>query len=263
MRVALVLPLLAALAVSCAGATLKLPTGSGEPLPRFDSVFAEATANCRDVRTMTAEIGLAGRVGRGRLRGRAIVGLAKPGSLRLEAVAPFGGPVFILVATPEGATLLLPREDRVVNDRHASALLKTLTGVAMEPGDLLALLSGCVVANPVPIGGRSYGSKWMVVDLEGGATAFLQSSSGSARVVAIRREDLTAEYGPFDTPVSRKIHVRVDEAASTDGGADLVATLSQVETNVSIDPAAFTVRVPDTATSITLDELRDSVWTRK
>lgn len=261
MRVALVL--LVTLAISCAGAILKLPTGPGEPLPRFDSVFAEATANCRDVRTMTAEIGLAGRVGRGRFRGRAIIGLAQPGSLRLEAVAPFGAPFFVLVATPKGATLLLPREERVINDTPASAILKTLTGVAMDPGDVLALLSGCVVPNPVPTGGRSYGSKWMVVDLEGGATVFLQSSSGSPRVVAARREDLTAQYGLFDTPVARRIHVRVGNAASSEGVADLVATLSQVETNVSIDPAAFTVRVPDTATSITLDELREGVWTRK
>jgi outer membrane lipoprotein-sorting protein len=37
---------------------------------------------------------------------------------------------------------------------------------------------------------------------------------------------------------------------------DLTATLSQIEANVDIEPAAFTVTVPPGARELTLDELR-------
>ena len=63
--------------------------------------------------TMQAELGLSGRAAGQRMRGRVLAGLV-PGALRLEGVAPFGAPVFILVADGTRGTLLLSRERRVV-----------------------------------------------------------------------------------------------------------------------------------------------------
>jgi hypothetical protein len=39
---------------------------------------------------------------------------------------------------------------------------------------------------------------------------------------------------------------------------DLTAAVSQLEANVALDPAAFTVTVPADTLSMTLDELRDA-----
>jgi hypothetical protein len=44
-----------------------------------------------------------------------VSGFERPGSLRLEGVAPFGSPAFILAARAGRATLLLPRDNRVLS----------------------------------------------------------------------------------------------------------------------------------------------------
>ena len=46
------------------------------------------------------ELGLSGRAGDESLRGKVITGLQRGGAARLEGVAPFGAPVFILAARP-------------------------------------------------------------------------------------------------------------------------------------------------------------------
>src|SRR5437867_1939423 len=107
--------LLAALAsASCAVPFMKLPNGPGVPAPNARAAFEEATNACRRVTTMTAEVAVVGTVGGRRLRARLLTGLRAPASARLEALAPFGAPLFLLVAEGADATLLLPRDDRVL-----------------------------------------------------------------------------------------------------------------------------------------------------
>src|SRR6476646_11200910 len=110
----------------------------------------QLSAACAGVRTLTAEIALSGRAGRQKLRGRVIAGFARPASMRLEGVAPFGPPGFILVSRGGDATLLLPREERVVTGASPEDVLGALTGVALAPADLHAVLTGCVLPDPTP-----------------------------------------------------------------------------------------------------------------
>ena len=70
----------------------------GSPFPDAAAAYAEATAACRGVRTLSAELALSGRAGGQKLRGRILAGFAAPGKVRLEAPAPFGRPIFTLVA---------------------------------------------------------------------------------------------------------------------------------------------------------------------
>src|SRR6202011_513623 len=95
LRAALALVLVAMACVGCGPPRVTLPTGARPPRPDYSPIFSAATASCRDVRTLTADLSLSGSAGRQRLRGHVIAGFA-PGALRLEGVAPFGGPVFIL-----------------------------------------------------------------------------------------------------------------------------------------------------------------------
>ena len=136
------------IASGCAPRLLSLPTDPGTPLPDFVQIHRQATAACAGVRTLTAELSLSGRAGGRTLRGRAIAGFERPGSLRLEGVAPFGAPGFILAGGGDGATLLLPRDNLVLRNGRAEEILGALTGVGLAPAELQAILTGCVASMP-------------------------------------------------------------------------------------------------------------------
>jgi hypothetical protein len=89
---------LAGVAAACASAPVRMPSGPWTPHEAARDAFAEATAACRGVRTFSAEIAVTGRAGLSKLRGRVLAGFERTGRLRLEGVAPFGAPLFILVA---------------------------------------------------------------------------------------------------------------------------------------------------------------------
>ena len=116
---------------------------------------------------MQAELGLSGRAAGQRVRGRVLAGLV-PGALRLEGVAPFGAPVFILVADGMRGTLLLARDRRVVQDAAPEDILNALVGIRLGPDDLRAMLGGCVRAAGESTAARAYGADWLAVDLAAG-----------------------------------------------------------------------------------------------
>jgi hypothetical protein len=247
--------LIAVLASGCAPRLVQLPVDPGAPLPDFEAIHRQASAACGGVRTLTAELGLSGRAGGRALRGRAIVGFERPASIRLEGVAPFGPPAFVLAGNGANATLLLPRDNRVLRNARAENILGALTGVALSPADLLAVLTGCVTAMPVASAGRLHQNGWASIDLAGGATLFLERVTLGWRPRAARRPGWQIEYAESQGAFPANVRLR-----STDPkvDVDLSAAVSQLEANVTVDPAAFTVTVPDDMLSMSLDELRDA-----
>ncbi len=238
---------------ACGARRLALPTDPGVPFPDFAQVHAQLAEACRGVRTLTAELGLAGQAGTERLRGRVVAGFERPASMRLEGVAPFGPPAFILAARGNMAVLLLPRDDRVLKGERAEDMLGALTGVALAPADLQAILTGCVTADPKPTSGRLHQDGWASIDLEGDARLFLRQQNGAWGIRAARREGWQIEYPAWMGRFPQSVRLQSDRPGLN---VDLTATLSQVESNVDIEPAAFTVNVPPGAQSLTLDELR-------
>jgi len=245
----------AAGAGACAARGLQLPSGEGEVLAEYQRAFDDASRGCRGVRSLSAELAISGRAGGERLRGRVLAGIAAPGRLRLEAAAPFGPPVFILVDSGTSATLLLPRDNRVLTGESTSAILGALVGLELGADDLLAILSGCVVPSPEASAGRRYPSGWVRIDLAGGAAAYFSREAQGWRIRAGVRPGLAIEYElAGGMGVSR---VRLQVAAS--GGApasDVRISLSQVETNPQLGPEVFAVKVPRDARPITLAEVR-------
>jgi hypothetical protein len=180
-----------------------------------------------------------------------VSGFERPASMRLEGVAPFGPPAFILVARGETATLLLPRDNRVLHGARAQDILGVLTGVALAPADLQAILTGCVMEVPVATTGRTHSKGWASINLEGGATLYLQRQGSSWLLRAARRGDWRIDYPAWQGPFPRTVRLQSSAAA-----VDLEATIAQLEANVDLDAAVFDVVEPAGATPITLDDLR-------
>ena len=239
-------------AAGCAPKRVPLPTDTGTPFPDFKQVHQEITRTCSGIRTLTAELSLSGRAGDEKLRGRVIAGFARPVSMRLEGVAPFGPPAFILVtARADDATLLLPRDARVVRGERADAILGALTGVMLAPADLQAILTGCVTG-AAPTTGALHRGNWASIGFEDGATMYLTRAGQNWQLRAARRGPWQIEYevGGGTLPAAVTLH------ADMPVRVDLRAAIAQVETNVDLDASAFTLTVPREAQPLSLDVLR-------
>jgi hypothetical protein len=247
---------LAALAGStaCAPKRLALPAGAGTPFPAFAAAYGEATSQCRGARTITATLALSGRAGDTRLRGNVDAGFAEPASVRLEGRAPFGRPLFILVARDAGtATLVLPRDNRVLRGAPPASIVEALAGIALGPADLRSVVAGCGLGAADPSAGRAYEDNWVAVDA-GETTTFLRQADGAWRLVAARRAALSIEYDEFTA--GRPTRIRMRAAAGPGPPTDVAVRLSDVDINVPLGDEVFAVDVSPQAEPLTLDELR-------
>lgn len=255
-------------AAGCSVPLMKLPIGAGVAAPDAADALAEATAACRGVQTLTAEIGISGSVAGRRMRGRLLAGVAAPASARLEATAPFGSPIFIFVATDDDATLLLPRDERVLEHGRPESVLYAVTGVPLDAAELRALLTGCAPPGSL-LRGRDLGPEWRVLTSSAGQVSheLYLHREGPARpwrLVASERVGATdvawrAEYGDYQNRLPQSIRLVAGGSKGTsETSFDLTLALSQVETNVPLGADAFRVDIPPSADPITLDELRSA-----
>jgi hypothetical protein len=211
---------------------------------------------------MSAALSLSGRAGSTRLAARIDAGFAEPSRVRLEGYprVNFGGkPLFVLVANGEAATLVLPRDDRVLQGARPAAIVEALAGIALNPGELRALVSGCALGAAQPTASRLFQKGWAAVDTPA-ATLFLRQQDRRWRLVAARRGALTIEYSTFANGRPSTVHLYTTPGPGT-APADLTLRISQVEINTPLEDAVFQVEVPRTATPLTLEELRGALRT--
>jgi hypothetical protein len=247
--------LAAAVAVtSCAARTPPRPAGEPTPDPTAVEAFATATARCNaSFRSVEAELRLSGRAGGERVRGRVLAGLEEGGSIRLEAPAPFGAPFFILAGRNERATLLLPREDRVLKDAGVRDVLERITGLSLGADDLRLIISGCLAENAVPGDGRQWGSEWKAVTIATGRVAYLRMENGKPVVTAADYGAWRVDYSGHDAEgVATAVRVR----RAGDNVIDITARIEQLTAAGTINPRAWTVEIPSDAEPMTLDDLR-------
>lgn len=261
--VALALWVPLAVAAGCARPRPALPTGSGTPFPGSETAYEAAVEECSGARTVLAELGLSGRAGDTRLRGRISAGFAAPSEVRLEGIA-FGRPVFLLVARRGEATLLLPRDDRVVRGAAPEAIIEALAGVALTPAELRAAVAGCALGAARPSNGRRFSDDWAAVDT-GGETTYLRRIDGRWRVAAAVRGGLTLQYADFVEGRPSIILLRATNPGAArsyspppaaDVVADITLRVSQLEVDTPIDPRAFELDVPASADPLSIEELR-------
>lgn len=240
---------------ACAPSRFVAPTQPGAPSDRFVDIHRQVSSACRGVRSFTAELGLAGRVGTERVRGRVVAGFEQPASMRLEGLAPFGAPGFILAATAADAVLLLPRDRAVVRGPSAAELLEALTGVDLDAARLQALLSGCVSPAPTAVRGERFSDDLESLTLADGAVLYVRRRNGAWRLEAARVDRWSVEYPAWQATFPQSVRLTTIGAGPP---VDLTATLAQVEANIDIDDAAFRVVVPEGTRAISLADLRAS-----
>jgi len=242
---------------ACTSKALILPTGPGQFYPDYESTLLSATTRCSAVETLSAELTVSGRAGKDRLRSRVLAGLVQPGSVRLEGVAPFGGPTFILTATPTHSTLLLPRDSRVLVGVPAQDILDALIGVRLTPDVLRRVLSGCLVSSSEPVGGRAYGTKWLVVDTRDGDENYLQFDKDLPKLVAVRTGNLLTKYSNFLGAVPRRVQMtRFGVSGAIE--VEVTVLLEQIRVNTQLGKEIFSVDIPTTFVPITLEDLRST-----
>ena len=227
-------------------------------------MVAEATKACRASSTLTAEIAVTGSVGGRRLRVGLLAGVAAPASVRLEAVAPFGSPFFIFVAQNGEATLLLQRDNRVLERGNPKDVLEAVAGVPLDAAELGRTLIGCA-SGPDPQRARRLGDDWRVAP-DGMNDLYLhrETPGGAWRIAATLHREATgpgwrAEYrdfasGPPAEGMPRSIRLTSDDRKRF----DVRLALSQVELNATLDADVFRVQIPASARPIGLQELRES-----
>lgn len=243
-------------AASCGAPLMKLPAGPGEPTQDGSALLAQATAACSRVLSLSVELAVRGSVDGGRMRGRLLVGVAGSDGMYIEAPAPFGAPLFVLGATGGAATLLLPRDRRVVQHGDAGELLQAIAGVPLDGPALRSTLTGCVsVPESSATDTRSLGPNWRV--LAGPPTMYLRRERADQpwRLVAVLRpgaDGWRTDYAAFVNDVPRSVRL----ISNTTRRFDLRLESSQLDLNPSLDPSTFRVTVPAGTQSMTLDELR-------
>jgi outer membrane lipoprotein-sorting protein len=233
---------------SCAAKPPSLPTGSGVPFPDFAGAYQQATSSCRGVKTTTVSMAMSGKAGTTKLRGRVDAGFEAPARARLEGIAPFGKPVFILVADGARGTLVLPREDRVLRDAPPDQIVEALAGVRLGPDALRTAVSGCGLSAGTPSAGQTFANGWAGITLAGG-TVFLRKNATAWEVAAAVNGPVTVIYSDYANGRPATIRLRAPSA-------DITLRLSDVEINTTLDSRTFEVELPARAVPLTLEELR-------
>ena len=189
--------LLLLLVTGCAPKAPALPSGASTPFPGFLSAFEQATAACRTTKTLTASMALSGRAGSTKLHGRVDAGFEAPARARLEGIAPFGKPVFVLVVDGAHGSLVLPREDRVLSDAPADRIFEALAGVPLDAAALRTIVSGCGFgADAPPSDARRFTNGWASAT-SGGSTVYLRPDGSAWQVAAAARDSVNVFYGDF------------------------------------------------------------------
>jgi hypothetical protein len=246
------------LTASCGAPLMKLPTGAGTPASDAGEALSQAVATCTGIRTLTAEVAASGKVDGQRFRARLSVGVAAPASARLEAVAPFGPPIFILVAHDDEATLLLPRDARALQHGRSAEVLDAAAGVPLSAADLRVVLTGCT-AEMAPTEGRALGADWRRITIGPDDTLYLHRGGEGEpwRLVAVSRPTRRVEYRDHLNGLPRTIRITSAPGERQAAGTfDVTLALSQVDTNVPLAPDVFRLDIPPGTQSISLDELR-------
>jgi hypothetical protein len=238
----------------CAARRFERPTGPSTPAPEAAAAWQTATARCRGVRTAHATMRLVFRAGPRRFPA-VMLGAAFDGDARAMALEARVGSAafFVLGGTADQATLVL-RDGRYVR-APAADIVAALIDVRLEPGRLLAILTGCLT--PTPEFRQAVRRDRVLEVTADDAVAYLeQSTEGGWRVRAGSFDSLDVDYGTPGPSWPRSVEIRSRAETSKPAMSITISRLEITQPNESIDPSVFQPVLPPGATSISLAELR-------
>jgi len=242
----------------CAARSFVVPTGPATVDTALAQAYQASIASCGDLRSLTAEIALAGRVDGRRVRGTLQVGLTRDGGVRIEAVAPFGAPIFTIAGRADAGTLWLPRSQEVVRAAPAE-ILEALTGVALPASGLFEIVTACPAPDDAVVKAERFAKPELArVSLRTGTEVWWRPGVSPLRPLGGRRAGAVVEYRAFAGERPQILRLGATPGASGASRADLTLTLKQVETNVALGDDAFTLSVPAGAKGLTVGELRQA-----
>ena len=236
---------------ACAPKVFVPPVGPGEPFPEAQQAWSEATRACRGASTYAAELRVRGKVARESLSAKIIALVTRADQIALSVPVVFGPPAFVLGGAADQATLWLPRQERVLTAR-ADEIVEALTGLRLGPRALLAVLTGCVAQADAITESAKYGPLGAITTADG--RMFLERRDMRWVVTRGLTGGLIVEYSDIQGDWPRALRITTD--ATRTPAVSLSMTIDQVDINLPQEAAKFVVKVPPTATPMTLDELR-------
>lgn len=204
---------------------------------------------------MAAVLEISGRAAGSRFpRAKIDAGFEAPGKVVLELPAP-GRPFFTFAVNGGTATLVLPRDGRVLQDAPPADTLEALAGVSLAPDELRQLVAGCGFGGEASAG-RALGAQWTAIETAG-SVSYVQQIAGTWRLTAATRGTLEVRYADFAGGRPSTIRLRT-AGPDRDRATDLTIRSSQVDINEPIAASAFQPEIPAGAKPMTLDELRQA-----
>ena len=182
--------------------------------------------------------------------------------MRLEGVGPFGRVFFYLVARGGAGTLLLTQSSQIIRNAAPEAILEAMTGVAMGPAELQAVLTGCVLPAPRAISGMVHANGMASIEIEGEpqqgtapsrATLYLQRAGAEWQLRAATRDRWRLEYTPGSGQLPQKVRI---VSTRPDLRVDITADVKPMEINQGLSPEAFTLNEPKDVTTFSIEDLR-------
>ncbi|MEZ5317305.1 MAG: hypothetical protein R2752_07905 [Vicinamibacterales bacterium] len=242
---------------ACAPALFRPPAGPGSPAPDAATALDNATAACRDVRSLVFIMHLHGRIA-----GRGI-----PGALRFDGAATRDGGLFLdanangrqyleLRGTPGAASLWLRDGNRLVN-APLTDILEALTGLAIAPDRLLAFMTGCVTWDRSIVQASRFGRDIRVRTSD--AEIVLVTAPAGWRTRWGVSGGLVVDYHEMQGLWPRRFTIYPEATAGEDR---LTMQIDQrfVNDARASNQELFTPRARPGSVPMTVEELREAVW---
>jgi hypothetical protein len=174
--------------------------------------------------------------------------LKAPGSLRFEALSPFGPPLLVVAAAPEQVTIWEVVRNRAYVLPSSPDANRRWLGLALANEDLVALLAGHVRPLPKPRTGT------LLPADDTGPSLRLSGAEGTQRVWLDdagrpRKAEWTEVKNPFRVAFTRGEAVgaevpRALELATFDGKLQVSVTYREPAVDTRFDPAILALTVP-------------------
>jgi len=187
----------AALALLLAGCA-SFPTPAPAPLaPEIHRLLDALDRRWQQFQDLRTRVEMTVRRGERAERLSGVLLLKSPDSLRLEALAPWGQPFLLLVATGESFTLYRVAENRAFVGPPSARAIERWLGLALEPAEIVGILAGHVLPMKEPHSGTLRPSDGLGPSLELSGAAGVQRIWLDPETLVVRQVEWTGKRGPL------------------------------------------------------------------